>query len=364
MVALLSVAMIEAEESTSWAHGVLLATVPLTIASNAWDFPMQLLLVAGYLLYRAWSRRTIDWKSLLTGGAVTGVLIYPSLIRFAPHAGALHNTIRLVPRGLHTPFFAGILVFYPLLAVLLLNLFFAERSRQSRAFRILWVVLLAISELVFVDDLYGGKFERFNTALKWWAWIYSGGLLTVGAINLRAPSRICRWGTTGILVLISAYALQLFGDLENLPKPHLGQLDGAAWIRDDPAQRAILAFLKTQPQSIVLQKLPDRAYIPAPALIILAGQTALLGWPNHEDTWRGYRADIDHRLKEITQFYNGDLPEAERWLEANHVEYILWLGEDGPFEKIDRQIHDGYFWRDYAEENSMRNGLWARRPSP
>jgi len=90
----------------------------------------------------------------------------------------------------------------------------------------------------------------------------------------------------------------------------------------------------------------------------------LLGWPNHEDTWRGYRSDIDHRLKEIEQFYSGDLPDAERWLEANHVEYVLWLGEDGPFEKIDRQIHDGYYWKDYSEENGIRNGFWARRRSP
>jgi uncharacterized membrane protein len=321
MMALLSIAMIEAGESTRAAHAVLAATVPLTIPCNAWDFPMQALLVAGFLLYRVWSRKIIQWKPFLAGGAVACALIYPFLIRFAPHAGALHNAIRLVPRGLHTPVFSGLVVFYPLLAVLALNAFFGERSKESSAFCILWLVLLVISEFVFVDDLYSGKFERFNTALKWWAWIYSGALLTVGAINLRSPSRICRWGTAGVLVLISAYALELSADLEN-PKPHWGQLDGAAWIRDDPAQRAMLAFLKTQPNSIVLQRLPERAYIPAPALAIFSGHTALLGWPNHEDTWRGYRADIDRRLNQINRFYDGDLPDAASWLEANHVKYI------------------------------------------
>jgi uncharacterized membrane protein len=363
MVALLSIAMIEAGEAVRAAHAVLAATVPLAIAANAWDFPMQALLAGGYLLYRIWSRKRVEWMTLLIGGALAAMLIYPFVVRFAPHADALHNVLRLVPRGLHTPPFAGLLVFCPLLAVLALNALCGERSKQATAFCAIWIALLAVSEIFFVDDLYGGKFERFNTALKWWAWIYSGTLLTVGAINLRSRSRVCRWGTGAVLVLISAYGLDLFANLENNPKPHLGQLDGAGWIRDDPAQRAILDFLKVQPQSIALERLADRSYIAAPALIMFSGQTALLGWPNHEDTWRGYRPDIDLRLTDIERFYSGDLPEAARWLEQNHVKYVLWLKDDnaaaaGTFEKIDGQIRGRYYWNDYSIE-SGRVGLWS-----
>jgi uncharacterized membrane protein len=369
MVSLLSIAIIEAPErgeAVGAAHAVLAATVPLTIAANAWDFPMQALLVGGYLLYRMWSGQPVLWKTLAAGGAWAALLIYPFAVRFAPHADALHNALRLVPRALHTPPIGGLLVFYPLLAVLALNVFFGERTKESWAFVAIWLVLLTISEFVFVDDLYGGKFERFNTALKWWAWIYSGALLTVGAINLRSPSRVCRWGTGAILVLISAYGLDLFANLVNVPKYHVGQLDGAGWIRDDAAQHAILDYLKVQPQSIVLERLADRAYIPAPALIMFAGQTALLGWPNHEDTWRGYRADIDHRMNEIIRFYNGDLPDAERWLEQNHVSYVLWLKDEngapaGTFEKIDQQIRGRYFWNDYSVESTTKVGLWSLR---
>ncbi len=364
MIALLSIAMIEAGQAVRAAHVALAATVPLTIPANAWDFPMQAFLVGGYLLYRLWSSKEISWKALAAGAAAAALLIYPFVVRFAPHADSLHNTFRLVPRSLHTPPMAGLLVFYPLLAILLLNAFFGERTKESSAFCMIWLVLMTVSEFVFVDDLYGGKFERFNTALKWWAWIYSGALLTVGAINLRSASRICRWGTGTVLILISAYGLDLYANLESNPKPHLGQLDGAAWLRDDPAQRAILDFLKTQPQSVVLQRMADRAYIAAPSLIIFAGQTALLGWANHEDTWRGYRADIDHRMDAINRFYSGDLPDPERWLEQNQVKYVLWMKEDndapGAFEKVDQQIRGQYFWNDYSVANGTRVGLWSR----
>jgi uncharacterized membrane protein len=170
-----------------------------------------------------------------------------------------------------------------------------------------------------------------------------------------------------VLVLISAYGLDLYSNLTGLPKYHFGQLDGAAWIRDQPAERAMLDFLKAQPQSIVLQRLADRAYIPAPALIIFSGQTALLGWANHEDTWRGYRSDIDHRLDAIRRFYSGDMPDAERWLEENHVKYVLWLNDDneapaGTFEKIDEQIRSRYFWNDYSIQSDTRTGLWSLVP--
>jgi uncharacterized membrane protein len=364
MVALLAIALIEAEESVLPAYAVLAATVPLSIPCNAWDFPIQMFLVGAYLFYRLWISKPVEWKAFSAGGVSAALLIYPFLARFAPHASGLHNALRLVPRGLHTPPVAGLLVFYPLLVVLALSLICGERSSQSLAFCAIWVALLAASEFLFIDDIYGGQFERFNTVLKWWSWIYSGTLLTVGAVNLRSPSRVCRWGTGAVLVLISAYGADLYANLVNLPKPHLGQLDGSAWLRDDKAQRAILEFLQTQPDSIVLQRLPDRSYIPAPALITFSGQTPFLGWANHEDIWRGYRADIEHRSVEIGQFYSGDLPEAERWLEQNRIRYILWLQDEnklpaGTFEKIDEQIHSQYLWSDYSAQPGSRVGLWS-----
>ena len=67
-------------------------------------------------------------------------------------------------------------MFYPLLAVLALNSFCGERSKNRRHSARYLLLLAVASEFVFVDDLYSGKYERFNTALKWWSWIYSGTL--------------------------------------------------------------------------------------------------------------------------------------------------------------------------------------------
>ena len=366
MVALLSIAMIESDENARAAHAVLAATVPLTIAANAWDFPLQAFLVAAFLVYRLGFRKRIDAKALAWGGAVATLLIYPFLIRFGPQSDALHNSLRWVPHGFHTPPVAGLLVFYPVLAILALNILCGERSAQSLAFTATWMILLAASEFLFIDDVYSDSHERFNTALKWWAWIYSGALLMVGAMNLRSPSRLCRWSTAAILTVTLAFAADLGANLARA-KPHLGQLEGSAWLRDDPAQRSMLEFLQNQPQSIVLQRLPDRAYIAAPALTIFSLQTAFLGWPNHEDIWRGYRSDIDHRLDAVNRFYAGDLPDAMRWLEQNQIRYVLWLEDERrlpaeTFDKIERRISSHYQWNDYSVHPGSKVGIWCRIP--
>ncbi len=363
MLALLAIALIEAGESLASAHVVLGATVPLTIAANAWDLPLQAFLLGGWLLYRSWTYRVVSWKMLGGGAAAALLLIEPFLVRFAPQSVALHNSIRFIPRGIHTPLIPGLLVFYPVLVLLLLHLCFGERTAQSLAFCFIWIALLLASEFLFVDDIYGGKFERFNTVLKWWSWIYSGTLLVVGAVNLRSPSRVCRWGTIAMLLLVCLYSRELAGQLVNVPKRHLGELDGAAWIRDDPADRAVLEFLAAQPPSVVLQRIPDRSYVAPPALTIISGQTAFLGWPNHEDIWRGYRPDIDQRYADVDRFYHGILEDSAQWLEENHIRYVVWLrGENElqSFDQVNAQLRGRYFWREFSSQEGARVGIWSQ----
>lgn len=368
MLGLLSIAWIETtqvpDRSRTAAHVILAATVPLSVACNTWDSPLQALLVGAYLIWRTLSRQPVDWRASAAGGVAATLLISPFLVRFVPQASHLHNALRLVPAGLHTPPVAGLFVFYPLLAVLALNLMCGERTKLSWFFCALWIALLAASEFLFVDDLYTGKFERFNTALKWWAWIYSGAILTVGAMNLRSRSRVCRWGTSAVLVLISAFAVELGGHLVLGRSPHAGQLDGSALLREDSTQRAILAFLQRQPPGIVLQRLPEYAYITAPSLAIFSGQTALLGWTGHENNWRGNPPAVNRRADEVAAFYAGDLPDAARWLEQNHVRFVLWLEDEnrlpaGTFEKIDLQIRPRYAWNDYSAASGSRAGFWS-----
>jgi uncharacterized membrane protein len=364
MLALLSMAHIENGVGTNAAHALLAASIPLTLAANAWEFPLQALLVSGYLVFRVCSRKPVAWKMLAGGAAAGALLLQPFLAHFGPASAGAHMQIRLVPAALHTPPLLWIITFYPVLVLLGLQLACGERSRLTLGICAVWIALLAISELFFVDDLYSGKYERFNTALKWWAWIYSGALLLTGGFNLRARSRVCRWGTAAVLILTCAFGAELGAQYLLTAKPDPGQLDGAAWVRQDVAENAMLERLRHETQCIILQRMPQMSYTVQPALTIFAGQTAFLGWPGHENVWRHNRPDIEVRRREVEVFFSGNLPDSSHWLEANRIRHVFWLRDDNQlpphtFDKINGLIKDRYSWQEYYTAGEYRVGMWS-----
>ena len=369
MLALLAIAHIEAGCATLVSHALLGACVPLIIACNTWQLPLQLALTAGYLLLRMYSRKPVEWKAVAGGLAVTLFLMEPFLVHFGQVSANARMPIRMVAAAQRTPPILWLLIFYPLIALLVLHLLFGEKSRLTAGLCVLWIALLAFSELFFADDLYGGKYERFNSALKWWAWIYSGGMLMIGGFNLRSPSRVCRWGTAAVLVLVCGFAVELGIHYWNGSKSHLGQLDGAAGIRYDAGEKVMLDLLRNEPPGIVLQRMPTGAYTVQPALTIFAGQTAFLGWPNHENVWRGNRVDIDARMREVEAFFHGNMPDSSGWLAANGIGFVLWGRDDNQlppqtFDKLNDSIKDRYLWRGFYEVGNYHVGLWQIRLSP
>jgi uncharacterized membrane protein len=367
MLALLAIAHIESGLAWETSHALLGASVPLMIACNTWQFPLQLALAGGYLVLRVLSRKPVGWKAAAAGFGASLLLMEPFLVHFGSVSVDAGMPVRFVLAAQRTPPILWLLVFYPIVVLLVLQLLSGEKSRVAAGLCVLWIALLAFSEFFFIDDMYGGKYERFNSALKWWAWIYTGGLLLIGSFNLRSRSRLCRWGTTVILVLVCSFAVELGIHYWKMPKPHPGQLDGAAWIRDDAGEKVMLDLLRHEPPAIVLQRMPTGAYTPQPALTIFAGQTAFLGWPNHENIWRGNRVDIEARRREVELFYRGDLPDSSRWLTANGIGYVLWGRDDNQlppltFEKLNGQIKDRYAWQGYYEVGVYHVGLWQLCP--
>jgi len=364
MLALLCILHIEADMASGTAYALLGASGALMAACNTWQLPLQWALVDGYLLLRLYSDKPLAWRTAGAGFLGAAVLLAPFLIHFGGHSAASGMPLRLVPATMHTPPLLWLLTFYPLLAVIVLHLVCGDRSRTTVGLCLLWIALLAGSELFYVDDLYGGIYERFNTALKWWAWIYAGGMLVIGGFNLRSRSNWCRVGTGVVLVLTCAFAGELFGHWVAVPKPHIGQLDGAGMVREDAGERVILDVLRRAPPSIVLQRIPTGAYTAPPELTILAGQTAFLGWPNHENVWRGNRADIEARRREVEAFFAGAMADSARWLESNRIGYVLWLREDNPLHtwgRIDGQIKDRYEWHGFYEAGEYRVGMWRKK---
>lgn len=363
MLALLSIALIESESEFRASPVILAATIPILAATNAWNLPLQGLLVGGWVGWRLLRRARVPWISLAAGAGGGLLLVCPFLVSFSRHALGYGVHLRPVPFAEHTPPLLWTIVFAPYLLLLAAALWSARHHAAFCWWSCFWAVLLALTEFFYADDVYVNEYNRFNSTLKWWPWIMAGMLITLGPLVVDSSRRFTRWAGTAALVLVMGFAGPIASGLINGTKDHGMRLDGAGWLTSDTAQNSILDFLRRQPPGIVLQRLVADSFTPAPGLVIHAGQTAFLGWPGHERLWRGPLPAIQARTDDVKAFYLGQKSAA--WLLENKIDHVLWLASEaslpsGTFEKVSAQISSAYSWRLFSTENGPRAGVWSR----
>ena len=86
---------------------------------------------------------------------------------------------------------------WPLLLLLVLALVEKRTRPLALMFVLAFGAMLLVSEFIYVQDPSGGKFTRTNTTMKWWGWMWSGALLSLGAMAVAShrawgtPHRLC-----------------------------------------------------------------------------------------------------------------------------------------------------------------------------
>jgi uncharacterized membrane protein len=259
-----------------------------------------------------------------------------------------------------------LLVFWPVVALLVLA--FWNRERRSLMFCLvaLWSFQLGFTEFFYNDDLYGESVNRFNTCLKWWGWVFAGATLSLGALNLSSKSKICRYGSAVILFSSLLFAIPLGWEFLLTKKPSLGKMEGSGWLETDPVIKDIITVLASRPDGIALQSGLERFNTPSPGVALFGRKQSLLGWPWHETTWRGVLPEIEQRRQQIEQFYQGKMESPLAWLLQNDVRYILWLPQDNPeanknFRPLMEQIKSHYGWHAfYGNDHDFAVGFWER----
>jgi uncharacterized membrane protein len=345
---------------------LLAASVPLMLASNAWLFPLQVLLIGAWVVYRYLRRTPPDWVALIGAGLAGFVLLYPFLTYFSTHA--LSTPIRLILPGFHSPIGKFLGLHWPLL-ILLGVVLCARRERPlARFFGVTFLLLYILSEIIFVDDGSVNRYERTNTLMKWWGWLFAGAALTWGAMALSALSPVRRWLGVIALAVLASYSVMLVRFWVISDKHNMGKFHGHYWITNDPTERALLSYLRAAPAGIVLESKINDAYNRNPLLTINAGKTALLGWVHHLSTWGRDASPLMGRAWAVENFYKGEKADALDWLVGNDVRYVVWNAGDnqqtpGSWPKIHGQISPRYYWHEfYAGGDSYRVGIWVRKP--
>jgi hypothetical protein len=300
------------------------------------------------------------------GAAVAVGLEYPYLVEFTQQAIGGNIGIRLTSPGDHTPWLGWLLIFWPVVGIMVLGFFNRDRRHLSLYLLAVWAVALVGTEFVYNHDIYGASFIRFNSALKWWQWVYAGIILTVGACNLGSSSRLCRYGTFLLLLPSLGFAYDLGRQFKETPKGSLGNLSGSGWITKDVVIGYVITELGSRPDGVTLESGLIMANSESPAVTLFANKQSLLGWPWMEEVFRGSIFEIPERYDQINRFYAGTAPDPLKWLLHNDVRYILWLPRDNTdnnsrFQPITDKIGSRYYWHGvYGDNKEFAVGYWER----
>jgi uncharacterized membrane protein len=340
------------------------ASVPLLLALNAWNLPLQGLLVLGWCIYRRAGQQTCYLKYLLAGAGCALALLYPFINSYAPNA--LSAGFAFVTAEDHTPLRQGLAVWWPILLLAALALCQGPKNRLAFWSGVGVLLLLALMEFVYIDDPLSGTYNRFNSTLKWWSWLYPAALLLLGSIALSSPKRWQQYLAAVPLIAVCAYALPQAQYWRYHPKTSAGQFAGDGWLKNDYVHRAILNHLRVAEKGSVLEGLDGGSYTPASAFALHSGQVSALGWPDHESLWRNQAPFIQAEAGKIRAFYHASLPNADAWLKSQNIRYIVWSRFDqarGPeaFAALRAQLEPHYAWRALVIENAVEFGVWERR---
>jgi uncharacterized membrane protein len=354
-----------------WVLSALLAsTVPLALIGNTWVFPLQTTLVLGWFIYRGISGERSHWMAGFFGAGGASALAYPFLVNFLQQSAAHTTTFQLVRPGDHATPVEWLSVFWPVVCLMVLAFWSREKRGLSLFFVCLWAALLAGTELFYNHDINGATWERFNSTLKWWGWIYAGGVLSLGALNLGSRSAFCRYGSLVVMLLPCIQIYDYGRQFAETPKDGFGKLDGTAWLTRDFAVRDMVSALKARPDGICIDSGNTFANTDATVLAIYANKQAFMGWPVQEGIWREFRTEVRDRVAQVDAFYSGKMADPLGWLTENNVRYVLWLQKDNDnqnarFLPLWQKIKSRYAWRHFAgNDGDWAVGFWERVDPP
>jgi len=338
-------------------------TLPLVLVTNTWIFPLQFLLLLCWLVFRRQTLAT-EWVPILLGVLLGFALIYPFLGYFAP--ASLATPVSWVKAGDHTPPAYFLALHWPFLLLIVAGFGLSRRVPWAGWLALTLAGLLLMSELIYVDDPMGGKYERFNTTLKWWSWLWPAALIGLGSVVLGRGGRIGQVLGGLMLAALLSYALPIAAYWRHADKPHTGRMAGDAWLRQDDIQSSMLTHLKNSPDGVVLESLEQGAYSTSSALALNAGKGVVLGWADHVAQWRGAPSYVPLRHAAIRAIYRGQLADAPGWLNQYQVRYFVWSLADeqrapGVRQQIDTAIGRDFSWRSFYQNGEQQVGIWERR---
>ncbi|MGE5172133.1 MAG: DUF2298 domain-containing protein [Rudaea sp.] len=299
------------------------ALVGVFAMANSWDALMYGVLVGTLLALRgfgAFVRGARAVRHAVADGVVAAIACAAAALPFLVHFDA-HGE-GFLPTHSHTPAWQWLILYglQTLLALAGCALAWRARSGVARPERTLLFLLAAfgiafalVPEFVYLKDIYGGAFYRGNTAFKFGFQAFT--LLTLAAcvgvalVVSNAGARVPR-AATALLFEIALvpplyYAWFVLQGAFGVWHEREWTLDGQRYLaRNYPEDLAVSRWLAghSPPGATLIEAVGD-SYSYAARISTNSGVPAVLGWPVHEQLWRGSDPLVWKRRDDVNALY-------------------------------------------------------------
>ena len=344
---------------------VLGLTVPLTLCANAWVFPLQCALVFGWKIWDRLSFGESAWLSLATSMATGAFLLLPFLAGLAASTG--HMDQQLVALNDRAPLAQFLVVYWPLIALSVAVPLVGMTKSLAGFFAALFLALLVATEFLNVSDSgYGGEFIRFNPALKWWGWIFTGGTFSLAAFLLSSSRPVARAVAATVLILVSLFAVDLSRLLVVRSHGFPGKVDGTGFYARNPASARMMQVLEGAPFGRVLENVYEERPIDTGIYGSFAQKPSLIGVPWILGVWKRDLVELPKIVADVKEFYAATHPQAARFLADHDVRYVVWSPRESrniaKWQSISRSIDSEFRWMEFSSDPASQHiGLWIRR---
>jgi uncharacterized membrane protein len=321
--------------------------------TNAWDFPIYLMIAGMVLLYLNFLRYRFRFWLKLFGVTLlqVAVIFITFLILARPFMANFVNFGKGIGLAqMHSPLYQLLVLWGYQLFFMLLFIVFLNRKRKSPdGKKIPWdrpdvfvlilclgsLVLIAIPEVIFMRDIYGTTYARANTMFKlgYQAFIclgLSSGYICVRLLSLNKKSFL-QYSLIALMAFVLALPLvfpfyAIRGYYGPVQASRYKQLDGLGFLsRSYPDDFKAITWLKENVpgQPVVLEANGD-SYTDYGRVSMATGLPTVLGWFVHEWLWRGTNDPCTRRAGEVAIVYDSlNLWATQVFLKKNKIEYIF-----------------------------------------
>lgn len=338
----------EKDKSNIVLCGILLA---LYKGSNYWDFAIYFVIVGAVVVFSDLAQSGLSLKTI--GDIFVNALIVVGISYFAILPFSLQfqkMSSQICIANTHSPVYKlAVLWFFPIAVAIIFIIRLLIRKESSigfekgarfglLAFSLCAIGLVITPEFIYIKDIYGEGYTRFNTMFKltYQAFILLGIIIgcTCGILMNDKESKKRNWFLTINIVIItvclSTYSLHgirdWFGDIsESNNRKGISSIETLEEDDDYFPEIEVAKIINQDTREVVnIIEAAGLSYTHSDALSVLTGANTVCGWFTHEWMWRDNPEIVNERSIEIRQFYeSGNLDFNKKIIQKYNIDYVF-----------------------------------------